>query len=105
MLCVTPNFQRHDLVTSCKVTDERKRLKWFAEASVLCKRKQAPTDLRKFDDLYGEKWKINDCGLIRTLAQKPQPLPESYVNAACNAVGAVLIGGGENGPMPFFYLQ
>ncbi len=25
-----------------RVTDERKRLKWFAEASVLCKRKQAP---------------------------------------------------------------
>ncbi len=45
------------------VPDERKRLKWFAEASGLCKRKHGPTDLRKFVDFYGEKWKIKDCGL------------------------------------------
>ncbi len=46
-------------------------MKWFAEASGLCKkRKRAPTDLRKFVDLYGEKWKIKDCGLIRKLYEK-----------------------------------
>ncbi len=62
------------------VPDERKRLKWFAEASGLCKRKHGPMDLRKFVDLYGEKWKIKDCELARTLAQKPQPLPESPIS-------------------------
>ncbi len=62
-------------------------------------------DLRKFVDLYGEKWKIKDCGLIRTLDEKPQPLPDSYANTAYNVVGDVLFGGGENGAIPFFYLQ
>ncbi len=59
------------------------------------------TDLRKFDDLYGKKLEMKDCGLARTLAQKPQLAPESYVNAACKAVRDVVFGGGEIGPMPF----
>ncbi len=80
-------------------------MKGFAEPSVLCKQKQAPTDLQKFDDLYGEKWKIKDCELVRSFAQKPPLLPESYANVAYNAVCDVLFGGGLNAQMPFLYLQ
>ncbi len=77
-----------------------KRLKWFAEASVVCKRKQAPTDLRKFDDLYGEKLKIKDCGLARTLAQNSHSVHESCDNVEQNVVCEFLIFFGKKQPIP-----
>ncbi len=52
-----------------RITHERKHLKWFAEASVLCNRKQRTMKHQKFDDLYtnGEKWKIKDCAFASAL--------------------------------------
>ncbi len=63
--------------TNSKAPHERKHLKWIAEASVLCKLKHEHTDLRKFDDLYGEKWKIRDCALARALDQNSYSVHES----------------------------